>query len=348
MSKTDEGNVEIKKIQDNIETQKRLVDRAIRQLETVERLKMPDSTPYFSFKTAESIEDLKGRGLGLRAALRNDIMRGQVRIKQLAAEARRIRQGDYELVVKRQHEALLEADRAADRRAMAIIEKAANTRGYLTEEEFAEVQGGLLKGLKGHVDFLRNHPSRGNIKETLDKLGRVYSMGMEDAETADLAMKTVQKASRRLVDDAKTKFLKKPTPAAASELMGEIANNEMLGGESAVAYIDQHIVPKLTKLALDAERAFRNNPTTDNCEAMFNAEYACVEAGGAPLADPPKGLRRIKAGTSRRFGPKDMLSAVSKEYYGSWSYWDVLVRYNWGVFRDPERPQTETVITVPY
>lgn len=348
MSKTEEGRVEIRTIQDNIATQQRLVERAIRQLETVERLNIPDSTPYFSFKTAEKIEDLKGRGLGLRAALRNDIMRGQVRIKQLAEEARRIRQGDYELVVQRQHEALLQADRQADLRAMAIIENAANTRGYLTEAEFAEVQGGLLKGLKGHVEFLRKHPSRGNIKETLDKLGRVYSMGMEDAETAGLAMKTVQKASRKLVDDAKTTFLKKPTPAAATALMGEIANNEMLGGESATAYIDQHIVPKLTELAAAAERAFRNNPTTANCEAMFNAEYACVQAGGAPLADPPKGLRRIKQGKSRRFGPRDMLSAVSKEYYGSWSYWDVLIRHNWGVFSDPESPQTDTAITIPY
>lgn len=348
MSKADDAKFEIEKIRKDMRKLQFLIDQATRQLNTVNRLKLPESTPYFSFKTADKIEDLKGSGLGLRAALQNDILQGKMTLRLLELEAKRLKRGDYEALVARQHDALLQADRNADRKARAIIDQAAQKRGYLTEAEFIEVQDGMLKGLKAHLDFLRHHPSRQNLKETLDKLGQVYSMGMDDADTSKVAMEVVQSSARKLVDDAKKVFLKKPSPAAATALIGEIANNELLGGESAMAYIDAKIVPKLKELAEAAERRFRATPTKENCEAMIDADYAYRDAGGPGLPDPPRGLRRIKQGTTRPFGPKDMLSAVSKEYYGSFSYWDVIVKANHGVFRDPDRPQANTTITIPH
>jgi hypothetical protein len=315
----------------------------------VNKFKIADDTPYFSFKTAEKIEDLKGSGLGLRARLQTDIIQGKIMLQQLEQRARRISNGERELLIKRQHESLLRADKQARRLATTIIDRAANSgRGGLTEAEFAEVQKAMLSSLKGHIDFLRRQPSRDNLKETLDMLGQVYTLGMVDAETSKVAMDTIQSAAKRFVDAAKSEFLKNPSPARAAKLIGEIANSALLGGEDATGFIANKIVPTLKEQLDAAEKRFRNTPTTENCEAMFNAEAAYVDHGGAPLSYPPKGLKRIKQGTTRLFGPKDMLSAVSKEYYGSFSYWDAIVKANWGIFRNPEAPHVNITITIPH
>jgi hypothetical protein len=344
-----EAAIEVDRIRQDMLTIQATIDRAMRQLNDVNTFNIRDDTPYFSFKTAERIEDLKGSGLGLRARLQNDILQGKLLLKQLEQKARRIQAGERALLIERQHEALLRADKQARRTAMTLIDRAANSgRGGLSEAEFAEVQKAMLSSLKGHIDFLRHHPSRDNLKETLDMLGQVYTLGMVDAQTSKVAMDTIQAAARRFVDAAKSEFLKNPTPAKAAKLIDEIANSALLGGEDASGYITTKVVPTLKQKLDDAEKRFRNTPTTENCEAMFNAEAAYVGQGGAPLSYPPKGLKRIKQGTTRLFGPKDMLSAVSKEYYGSFSYWDAIVKANWGIFRDPEAPHVNVTITIPH
>jgi nucleoid-associated protein YgaU len=348
MARVEEAQFEVRKIREDMQRLQTLIDRAISQLETADRLKLPDSTPYFSFKRAEKMEDLLGPRLGLRGALRNDIAVAKMKLKEFEREAQRIARGDYARVVERQHEALLQGDRDADRRARGVINRAAETRGALTEEEFAEVQGLMLRSVKGHTDYLRAHPSRQNIKEVLDRLGQAQSLGMADEATSQTAMKAAQKAAKSLVDKSLGSFMRKPTPAKAQDLLGDIATNELLGGESAMSLVDKHVIPGLKRQMEKAEREFRNNPTSANCDAMFNAEYACVDVGGPMLPDPPKGLRRIKSGSSRMFGPRDTLSAVSKEYYGSWGYWDVIFRANWGVFGDPDRPTSQVMIKIPY
>lgn len=349
MSKTDEANFEVEKIRKDMRNLQALVDQAMRQYDLANQYNLPDSTPYFSFKTPEKIEDLKGSGLGLRAALQRDILQGKMRLKQLEQEARRIKRGDYAAVVERQHDALLAADKDADRRALAIINRAANSSlGGMTEEEFAEVQKLMLQSLKGHADFLRRHPSRQNIKETMDKFGRAQSMGMDGNDISDDAMRAVHAGAKHLVNLAKSNFFKKPGPKTATALIEEIANNEILGGDSAMGIINAEVIPKLKEQMLAAERLFRNTPTKENCEAMFNAEYACASLGGPQLPSPPTRLKRIKQGTSRHFGPRDMLSAVSKEYYGSFGYWDVIYKANWGAFNDPDKPSSNMTITIPF
>jgi hypothetical protein len=325
-----------------------LLQRALRQLALADEYGLPDSTPYFSFRSADRIEDLKGRGFGLRNQLRDDIALARLKLRDLKREAQRIAAGDRAALIERQYETLLAADRNGDRRARAIIDQAATRRGYLTEDEFGQVQALMLGSLKAHTNFMTAHPSRKTVSKTLDRLADAQALGMDDTDIAGGAMKGAQAAQKRIVDKTRTAFLRKPTPAGAKTLIDDIAVNELLGGESTMNYINRDLVPKLQQMMLDAERRFRNTPTKENCEAMFNAEMACQSAGGQGLPDPPKGLRRIKAGTTRRFGPNDMLSAVSKEFYGSFGYWDVIYKANWGVFKDPDRPTPNTTIDIPY
>jgi nucleoid-associated protein YgaU len=330
-----------------------LLQRALKQLALADQYGLPDSTPYFSFRSAASMEEFlaqarAGKNSGLRPQLRSDIALARLKLREMKRQADRLAAGERATLVKREYEALLTADRNGDRRAQAIIDRAAGVRGGLTAAEFAQVQALMLGSLKAHTAFMKAHPSRKAVTGTLDRLSGVQALGLGDTDIATGAIKGVQSAQRRIVDQTRAQFLKKPTPNGAKVLIDEIAVNDLLGGESAMNYVNRDIVPNLAKIMLDAERRFRNTPTKDNCEAMINAEMACVNAGGAGLPDPPKGLRRIKQGTTRRFGPGDMLSAVSKEYYGSFGYWDVIYKANWAAFHDPDRPTPNTTIDIPY
>ncbi len=272
-----------------------------------------------------------------------------MRLMQLAREARRIQRGDRAALVDRQHQSLLAADKDADRRAMAIMNQAANSaQGAMTPAQFAEVQELILKGLKGHAEFLRRHPTRQNITDTMDKFARAQSMGMDGNDISDDAMRAVQTGAKHLVRAARTAFLKHPGPKTGTDLIAEIANNEILGGESAIGMIERDVIPKLAEQLWQAERLFRRVPTMENCQAMINAEFASTRMGGPQLPSPPPRLRRIKAGTTRRIGPRDMLSALSMEYYGSFGFWDVIYRDNPGVFTDPDKPTANNTITIPF
>lgn len=349
MAQPAERNIEVAKIRADMRNLQALVDQAMRQYERVNQLRLPDSTPYFSFKTGYTIADLKGSGRGLREALQQDILQGKMRLKQLEREAQRIKRGDRATLTERQHDALLAADRDGDRKAMAIMDQAARSpQGAMTPEQFAEVQRLMLQGLKGHADFLKRHPTRQNISETMTKFGRAQSMGMDGNEISDDAMRAIHAGAKHLVRGAKAAFLKHPGPKTGADLISEIANNEILGGESAISLLVTEIVPKLTAQLWEAERAFRRTPTMANCQAMFNAERASTQMGGPQIPWPPTRLRRIKAGTTRRIGPRDMLSAVSMEYYGSFGYWDVIYRNNPSVFPDPDKPTANATISIPF
>ncbi len=330
-----------------------LLKRALQQLALADQYGLPDTTPYFSFSSAASMEEFLSRARsggqsGLRPQLRSDIALARLKLRELKQQADRLAAGERAALVKREYEALLAADVNGDRRAQAIIDRAAGARGGLTEAELAQVQGLMLGSLRAHTAFMTAHPSRKAVTGTLGRLARVQALGMGDTDIATGAIRGAQGAQRRIVDQTRAQFLKKPTPTGAKVLIDEIAVNDLLGGESAMSYVKRDILPNLGKMMLDAERRFRNTPTKANCEAMFNAEMACVSAGGAGLPDPPKGLRRIKQGKKRRFGPGDMLSAVSKEYYGNFGYWDVIYKANWAAFHDPDRPTPDTTIEIPY
>ena len=51
MTRTAEASIEVAKIRADMRNLLSLVDQAMRQYERVNQLKIPDSTPYFSFKT---------------------------------------------------------------------------------------------------------------------------------------------------------------------------------------------------------------------------------------------------------------------------------------------------------
>lgn len=330
-----------------------LLKRALQQLALADQYGLPDSTPYFSFRSAASMDEFLeqarvGGRSGLRPQLRSDIVSARLKLRELKRQADRLAAGERATLVKREYEALLAADRNGDRRAQAIIDRAAGVRGGLTAAEFAQVQALMLGSLRAHTSFMKAHPSRKAVTDTLGRLAGVQALGLGDSEDATGAMKGAQGVQRRIVDQTRTQFLKKPTPTGAKLLIEEIAVNDLLGGESAMSYVNRDIVPNLGKILLDAERRFRTTPTKANCEAMFNAEMACIDAGGAGLPEPPKGLRRIKPGKTRRFVRGDMLSAVSKEYYGSFGYWDVIYKANRTAFEDPDRPTAETTIEIPY
>jgi nucleoid-associated protein YgaU len=65
------------------------------------------------------------------------------------------------------------------------------------------------------------------------------------------------------------------------------------------------------------------------------------------MPERPAGLQRVRDGDSHKLAPGESLSAVSKTFYGSFSYWDVIARANVDLINDFDFPPSGVVLKIP-
>ena len=329
-----------------------LLDKAKNLLELIEKNNMPDSTPYISFKKGTTMADLPRLALlprvGIRQAFKNDITQIKQQLEQLRREATTVRRQGYLDHVRRERAAVARIDRQFEVHARRVM-RAAEQRGHLTDEELVNLQKGADEILEAFTGLLPLDSSESAINDVLNQVADVMAYGGGDSAVMQRAFEAVKNAAKgRLEKAVQAALSQRHNEKAVGQVIREAARMSLVGGDDRAVAAALEKTLAVTESQRDAaEQCFRKIPSTENLKLMFQRELNCVQMGGAPIASPPKGLRRVKAGDQHRIVSGDTLSGISRTYYGSFSFWDVLVRANAELWANPDRPPSGT-ITIPY
>jgi nucleoid-associated protein YgaU len=220
-------------------------------------------------------------------------------------------------------------------------------RGHLTDEELLDLQKGADEILDAFTGLLQLDSSERAMRDVLNQLADAMALGGGDSAIAQRALNAVGRAAKGQLEKATQALSQQPSAKTARQVIRAAANLESLGDGSGTAAALEQTLVWMESQRDAAEKRFRTIPSTENLKLMFQAEQACQQMGGAPIASPPKGLRRVKEGDQHRIVSGDTLSGISRTYYGSFSYWDVLVRANGELWANPDRPPTGTIM-IPF
>jgi hypothetical protein len=315
-------------------------------LKLIEEKGIPDSQPYISFKKAKDVKDLAGQPGGLRKAIRDEILLVKRSLDLLLKEAKDIRRHGYQEFVRRERAAVHRIDRKFEAEVTRVLRNA-SARGHLTDEELAGLQEGADDILDAYTDLLRLDNSERAMRDVLNQIADTMVLGGGDPKVSQRAMLGLTNAGKENLEKAKRKLGQAPSNKNARELIRAATNLEMLGDDSATAGALRQTLAWVESEKDKAEKRFRSVPSTENLRAMLMAEITCVEMGGTQIKNPPNGLKRVKTGTQHTIANGDTLSGISRAYYGSFSFWDVLVRANAELWKTPDRPPTG-VIAIPF
>ncbi|MBL9077177.1 MAG: hypothetical protein JNL08_06730 [Planctomycetes bacterium] len=336
-----ESNRQIHRIEAELHRLEALLARHRDLLRRVEEQGMPDATPYVSYRRGTDVLDLRGPAGGIRAAFRNEIAAIQAEVRRLREQVGRARRNT-------QRQAARAAVSRIDRRFEAHLRRVladAKRRGDFAPGELEELQRGADEVLNAHVDLLGIDSSETSMRDVLRQFAQVQALGAGDDRVARRAMQALLGASRRNVERAWRRYTGLPSLEAARGVLSAAASCELLGGDSGTATLD--IGPRAEQEMKAAEQRFRRTPSAANLKLMLQAERLATNLGVGPLPSPPPGLKRIKAGATHTIVEGDTLSGLAKAYYGSFSWWDVLVRANVELYEDPDRPPRGT-IRIPF
>jgi nucleoid-associated protein YgaU len=325
---------------------KALLDKQKNLLDLIEEKSLPDSQPYISFKKGTSVLDLRGPPGGIREVFKSEITRIKQQLDQLSREARIVRRHGYREYVRRERAAVARIDRQFEAHARRIL-RDAGARGHLTDEELVGLQKGADEILEAFTGLLQLDSSESAVRDVLSQLADTMALGGGDSAVAQRALNAVGNAAKGHLEKARQDLSQRPSEKAARQVIRAATNLELLGDSAGTAAALQQTLSWMETQRDAAEKRFRRIPSTENLKLMFQAETACLEMGGSPISSPPEGLRRVKSGDQHRIVPGDTLSGISRDYYGSFSFRDVLVRANAQHWANPDRPPTG-IITIPY
>lgn len=325
---------------------KELLKKHKNLLQLIEDNSLPDSQAYISFKKGTSILDLAGPPGGIREVFKNEIAQVKQQLEQLRREATLVRRDGYREYVRRERVAVARIDRQFEAHTLRVM-RDASRRGQLTDEELVDLQKGADEVLEAFTRLLQLDTSENAVGDVLNQIAHAVALGGGESIVMQRAFKAAGNAAKQQLEKTKQALSQHPSAKRARQVMRAVGSLEMIGDSTESAAAFEQIAAWWQGHRDAAEKQFRKNPSVANLKLMFDAEAACNAAGGAAIASPPLGLRRVKAGDQHRIVSGDTLSGISLTYYGSYSYWDVLVRANAELWDNPDRPPAGT-ITIPY
>jgi len=124
----------------------------------------------------------------------------------------------------------------------------------------------------------------------------------------------------------------------------------LLGNELAVQAGMKAVTDATVTLRKNSESQFRKAPTPANFDAFMDAMRQEGLLTGADFElDNPKGLPHLTSGIVHTVQPRETLQDISKHYYGSPGFWDVLIFRNIEKFRglpDPNKIAPGTILRI--
>ena len=124
----------------------------------------------------------------------------------------------------------------------------------------------------------------------------------------------------------------------------------LLGNELAVQAGMRAVTDATVTLRKNSESQFRKTPTPANFDAFMDAMRQEGFLTGADFElDNPKGLAHLRSGIVHTVQPRETLQDISKRYFGSPGFWDVIIFRNIDKFRglpDPNKIAPGTILRI--
>ena len=316
------------------------------QLKKITQMKALDHPYYLTFERVQNIEDLAAPRRSLGAALREDLTKLKKQMAELRATSKKIRLANPwvdTLPQKRQGARTSTELRGKIKAAL----KKSEARGTIDEEAVGKLVDKVEENLRRFITILDQDPTEENARNVLKEMEiPLLFRGDFHLTSSEEAFKSLSNAGAKWVEQAKDRFSKAPTIDNLKILLDKAGKAALLGTSDEALEISDVIEQNAEKILKNAEDIFRRNPTVENFKAMEEAERFCVMLGKPPLTYPPVGMPPLPPGITYVVGPGETLSGISKKYFGSPGYWDVIYRKNRELIKNPDAPTPGTKLVI--
>jgi len=316
------------------------------QLKEITQMKALDHPYYLTFGRVQNIEDLAAPRRSLGAALREDLTKLKKQMAELRATSKKIRLANPwvdTLPQKRQGARTSTELRGKIKAAL----KKSEARGTIDEEAVGKLVDKVEENLRRFITILDQDPTEENARNVLKEMEiPLLFRGDFHLTSSEEAFRSLSNAGAKWVEQAKDRFSKTPTVDNLKFLLNKVARAALLGTNDEALEISGVLEQNAEKAMKNAEDIFRHKPTVENYESMEQIERFCLQLGKQPLAYPPAGMPPVPPGTAYVVNPGDTLSGISKKYFGSPGYWDVIYRKNRDLIKNPDAPTAGTRLVI--
>jgi nucleoid-associated protein YgaU len=190
-------------------------------------------------------------------------------------------------------------------------------------------------------------PTKEGIRQALREAERKLLKG-EDEAGAQSLLEAARAAAVEMLERSIEWARKNPSEKALRGLVGDIASVQLLGGDEEKEKEGMDAAVECNGVLKDkSEKTFRSTPTKGNFKKLLDKK-ADHQALGGSEEDPLRGVRRLRPAGPYTVAPGDTLSGISKMFYGSEGYWDVIYLENHGVIgNNPDLILPGTTLQIP-
>jgi nucleoid-associated protein YgaU len=306
--------------------------------------------PYWIFIPGLKIrdEDLRrhGKPRPWGIVLQEELEALKKQIRDLRATSKKIRVANpwLETLPKKRQGARASAELRGKIKAAV---KRSEARGTIDEPAIGKLVDKVEENLRRLITILDQDPTEENARNVLKEMEiPLLFRGDFHLSSSEEAFNSLGKAGAKWVEQAKDRFSKTPTVDTLKFLLDNTSKAALVGTSDKALEITDVLEQNAEKVMKNAEDIFRRNPTVENFKTMEEAERFCVSLGKQPLAYPPPGLPLVPPGTTHPVTPGDTLSGISKKYFGSPGYWDVIYRKNRDLIKNPDAPAPGTKLVI--
>jgi hypothetical protein len=303
------------------------------QLQSLDQHSVPDSHPWLTFKRVNSIQELKSLHPSLRSALRQDIVELREKLGQLQSELQAARRQSALARLQASQSAAVQHFHDVEVKLAELLKKWKST-GTQPEAELEQLLGVAEKVMDEQISTLKSNPSHENMRSVLKSMKTLSLFGKDP----DKAWSALSSAAERRLSTSIDKLRISPTKANVAEVLNRGREACLMGSDAAGDKSIRAALDGAIKIRESAERQFRSVPSVANFQALFKAQHDQTLLGEDVSPDHPQGLRDAPRGTTHTVRPGDTLSQLSKMYFGSAGYWDVIVWRNVGMIHDFNAP----------
>jgi len=183
------------------------------------------------------------------------------------------------------------------------------------------------------------------------KLNKLVEEGEREGSLDHAKLETLRGEAERALDRWIVALHRDPSEKNIHGVLEQLANNATVGFDvsSKAEQAWNALRGAAGKRLAAAEANFRRDPTVENFRHYLDRAAEAQQLGdeGVSLAPPP-GLRRLRVEKTYKVAPGDSLASISRNFYGSAGYWDLIFFANQQqIGGNPDRLTAGVILTIP-
>ena len=206
-----------------------------------------------------------------------------------------------------------------------------------------------LKQVRADQTAMRRSVVRQHIAASKARLKSFIETMVKDGVVDATELAKAQNMADQILNKSVGLMNSNPTTENIRGTLESLADTQMLGadpdkGASATAL--NALSDAAKKRRAKFERQFRRSPTSRNFAEMLDAE-GLAQSLGAEGSSDQTGWKPV-GNKNHTTGPRETLSGLSMQYYGSFEFWDKIYVENFGVIgQNPDKLPSGINLTIP-